>query len=106
MADWSQWSKAQLACLMALDFAVPLHETHVARRYNVRENTRRSLLNAGLIAREFFYAEGASYGMPFFRLTQEGLAVKRDYVNWHRRVANSIGSVPAFMRTVADAEVF
>lgn len=102
--DWSQWSEPQLLCLVALDFAVPLHQTHLTKRFKVRQQTRQSLIDAGLI-RMVNLADVALpmlAAMPFLCLTREGLAVKRDYVRWVRDVGQKIGSLPASMQAVAD----
>lgn len=104
MVDWSQWSEPQLRCVLALDFAVPLHQTHLTRRHRVRGPTRESLVEAGMIRRHYL-AEREREGlwMPFFTLSQAGLAVKRDYIRWHRSVRDKVGSLPPKMQAVAEA---
>ena len=103
--DWSQWSEPQLRCLLALDFAVPRHQTHLSW-LGVRGPTVRSLEHAGLVRRHRLFEKGREdLPMPFLTLSQAGEAVKRDYVNWHRRVLKEVGSLPPAMLAIAETRI-
>lgn len=100
--DWSRLSPAQLRAIDALDFAPPLHQTHLARRYRVRGQTITSLIAMGLVRREWLHdRDGPStHSMPFLRLTQLGLAYKRDWRGWHSISARKIAAITG--TSVAD----
>lgn len=103
-ADWSEWTPTQLGALLHLSFAMPVHEGYLKRRLKVNGHTLNSLIRAGL-ARRIFYREGDCTSVPFITLTQQGDAVRRDYVQWHQRVGAKIGSLPPQMAAVAEAGV-
>lgn len=88
--DWSQWSAQQINCLECLDFAVPLHQTHITGRYRVHINTLMSCVRHGLARHNYLYEENPIAPIPFFTLTQYGERVKRDWINWNKRVGNKI----------------
>ena len=103
--DWSRWSAPQIRALMVLWFAVPMHQTVLAKVHRVRGSTLLSLLDAGLV-REIClseHGEGRTCGMPFWCLTRQGQAVRRDYIRWHRRLKESLGSLPPSMAAIAEA---
>jgi DNA-binding MarR family transcriptional regulator len=93
--DWSTLSTAQLRCIDALDFAPPLHETHLAKRHKVRGPTVTSLIAMGLIRREYLHDRDhpATLSMPFLRLTQLGLAYQRDWRQWRDRVSRDVAGI-------------
>lgn len=91
--DWSEWSEPQIRVLCELDFGPPLHETHLRRRAKARSNTLRSLERAGLIRREWLSEPDAICAMPFFRLTQQGQAVKRDWLRWNASVSTKVAAI-------------
>lgn len=94
-ADWSTLSPPQLRCIDALDFAPPLHETHLAKRNKVRGPTVTSLIAMGLVRRDYLHERDGSpkLAMPFLRLTQRGLAYQRDYRRWRASVAGKIAAI-------------
>lgn len=104
-ADWSRWSEPQLCCLLALDFAVPLHLTHLRKRYKVRSNTLTSLIDRGLVRKAWLSEDEGQFAKPFLTLTREGLAVKRDYVNWHRKLHDCLEQLPNAMTKIAETRL-
>lgn len=94
-ADWSALSAPQIRCIAALDFAVPLHHSHLTRRYDVRGSTIVSLELRGLVRRASLFEEGSTIPMPFYTLTQAGLAYKRDWRRWNAAVARKIDELLA-----------
>ncbi len=92
-ADWSRLSDAQLRAIDALDFAVPLHHTHLAQRHKVRGQTLASLQHMGLIRRIPLFEDGMSIPMPFYTVTREGLAYQRDWRRWRDRAATKIAGI-------------
>ncbi len=91
--QWDHYSDAQLRCINALDFPVPMHATMLRQRYKVRWSTVISLRDKGLLRTVGLSEEGYATAMPFVVLTREGLAVKRDWLGWLDRVAKSITGV-------------
>lgn len=103
VADWSEWSERQLAAILLLSFAMPVHERYLCRRLKVHANTVTSLILKGLARREFYEDRFKVAGIPFITLTRYGDAVRNDYVNWHKRIGSKIGSLPPTMAAVARA---
>lgn len=95
MADWSTLSAPQIRCIDALDFAVPLHWSHMHSRYNVRGPTIESCIRRGLVRREYLRAQGVidAFAMPFLSLTQAGLAYQRDWRRWNAAVTKKVGEI-------------
>lgn len=92
--DWSRWSHPQIRAIEALDFVVPLHETHLRRRHKVRGSTITSLIGAGLVERQYLAVRGSDqFGMPFLALTRDGARIKRDWVRWNERVASAVRQI-------------
>lgn len=91
-ADWSRLSPPQLRAIDALDFAPPMHQTHLCRRHRVRGPTITSLIAMGLIRLEWLHERNqpATLSMPFLRLTQAGLAYQRDWRRWRDSAAGKI----------------
>ena len=92
-ADWSRLSDAQLRAVDALDFAVPLHATHLAQRYKVRGPTLVSLEHMNLVRRVPLFEDGMSIPMPFYTVTREGLAYQRDWRQWRDRVSRDVAGI-------------
>lgn len=90
MSDWSRLTVSQLNVIMALDFAVPLHSTHVRQRYKARSNTLESLEKMGLIRLMYLEEEHKIAGMPFYTLTQQGQTYQRDYKNWIKKTSDIV----------------
>lgn len=104
IADWTEWSEQQLAALLHLSFAMPVHEGYLRRRLKVHNNTILSLIRTGL-ARRIYFAEQSNRGgsgTPFITLTQMGNRVRGDYILWNSRLRDKIGSLPAMMAAIAD----
>jgi len=90
--DWSQFSHQQIRCLCALDFAVPLHQTHLSRRYKVRGPTVQSCIRLALVRPHYLVEQDSPRrsAMPFFTLSQYGQAVKRDWLRWQGSVKTEL----------------
>ena len=99
--DWSAYSEPQLKALIELSFAVPMHETYLRQHFRVRGSSITSLIRQGLVRRLFYKEQNGLSGIPFLTLTQNGDAVRRDYVRWHRRLLEKLGSLPPAMAAVA-----
>lgn len=104
-ADWSQWSPQQLAALLHLDFAMPVHEGYLRHRLNVRGSTITALINHGAARREYYREREGASGVPFITLTQAGRAVRRDWIRWNRAVRDRLGFLPPAMAAVAEARL-
>lgn len=89
-ADWSQYSAQKLRCIDALSFPVPMHQTYLCRTFSIRTNTIGSLMDAGLVTRNWLFEGGSQTPMPFYTLTRAGLAVQRDWRRWCNSVANKV----------------
>lgn len=93
MADWSALSAPQIRCIDSLDFAVPLHHSHLTRRYDVRGPTIVSLELRGLVRRASLFEERSTIPMPFYTVTQAGLAYQRDWRRWNASVARKVAEI-------------
>jgi hypothetical protein len=102
-ADWSRLSDAQLRAIDALDFAVPLHQTHLSQRYRVRGPTLVSLEYMGLITRVSLFEQDMTIPMPFFTLTREGLAFQRDWRRWRESASGKIAEITGTWRNLTAA---
>ena len=93
-ADWSQYSAPQLRCIDALHRICPIHQTILKQRYKVRGPTLRSLVDAGLVRAAPLVERGFEQltSMPFFTLTQQGLAVQRGWRRWTDSVADKLSA--------------
>lgn len=89
--DWSMLSIQQERLLRLLDFAVPLHHTHV-KRAGVRANTVRSMVKLGLVRWAYYHGDGAS-AVPFLCLTQDGQCMRRDLERWTKRVSDAAARI-------------
>ena len=58
VADWFEWSERQLAAILLLSFAMPVHESYLKKRLGVHGATLYSLIVAGL--RASMMPEGAT----------------------------------------------
>lgn len=98
-SHWDHLSDAQFRALLALSFAVPIHQTYLSKKFKIRPQTLSSMRNSanGNLVR-LVYLYDSNYpssisGMPFYTLTQQGEAMQRNYLNWQRRVNNQIESL-------------
>jgi hypothetical protein len=94
-ADWSTLSPAQLRCIDGLDFALPLHWSHMFRHFGVRGPTTESCIRLGLVRRMYLHEYGGnpSLRMPFLSLTQLGLAYQRDWRSWRKSASEQIARI-------------
>ncbi|WP_133726849.1 MULTISPECIES: hypothetical protein [unclassified Novosphingobium] len=93
-ADWEDFTERQLDVLLALDFAMPVHEGYARFRLRLPGASISALVGRGLVRRHFYVENPDLPGIPFLTLSKEGERVRRSWIRWCQRVRDKVGSVP------------
>lgn len=77
LAAFDRLTRPQRTAIMALSFAVPVHQTRLRTHHQVNVSTLHSLARCKLVRRISLFEHDGTVPLPFYTLTQRGDELKR-----------------------------